>query len=403
MTRALLLGLALLATACGSKPTGQSVCENVVPPPEACNTECNPSPGAPNTCPVGYHCTADGKCDASCTATGGQCGTGFECTADGRCVDDGSGSGDPPIDAPDCPAVRVTGTKVTPVVELLLDQSGSMTAGYPNAGDPQRWTAMVDALVNETNGIVKQLAPTVIFGSSLYTAADSLQSPCPVLDKRPRVINNYAAIFEQLDNQVPKNNTPTGDSIRAIVADFAANPPADPNAPKIIVLATDGAPDTCADRNPNDDRQPAAFRFTEEETKKAFAAGIKVFFLFVGSATDGIPAHAQRMANAGAGKDLDTGTERFFEATNPAQLTAAFNTIIGSVVPCDVKLSGVVSQADAPFGMVTINGAPLVYNDDWTLDADGLTLRLKPAACTRLQAAQNPTIEAVFPCGTIIF
>jgi hypothetical protein len=76
--------LAFTVAACGGKP-GKSVCDNTVPPPAACMTECDPSPGAANVCPAGYHCAADGYCDALCTPGGDQCGDGFICTADGRC------------------------------------------------------------------------------------------------------------------------------------------------------------------------------------------------------------------------------------------------------------------------------------------------------------------------------
>jgi hypothetical protein len=48
-------------------------------------TTCDPSPGAANSCPAGYHCAPDGYCDARCTAGGGECGDGYICTADGRC------------------------------------------------------------------------------------------------------------------------------------------------------------------------------------------------------------------------------------------------------------------------------------------------------------------------------
>jgi hypothetical protein len=49
-------------------------------------TQCDPSPGAAATCPGGYHCSADGTCDARCTVTGAECGEDFRCTPDGRCV-----------------------------------------------------------------------------------------------------------------------------------------------------------------------------------------------------------------------------------------------------------------------------------------------------------------------------
>ncbi len=76
--------LVLAAAACGSNH-GKSVCDNQVPPPAACMTQCDPSPGAANTCPSGYHCAADGFCDALCTPGGNECGDGYVCTADGRC------------------------------------------------------------------------------------------------------------------------------------------------------------------------------------------------------------------------------------------------------------------------------------------------------------------------------
>ncbi|HEY5920935.1 MAG TPA: hypothetical protein VIV11_04660 [Kofleriaceae bacterium] len=75
---------AITAAACGGKP-GKSICDNQVPPPAACMTMCDPSPGAPNSCPGGYHCAADGYCDALCTPSGGECGDGYVCTPDGRC------------------------------------------------------------------------------------------------------------------------------------------------------------------------------------------------------------------------------------------------------------------------------------------------------------------------------
>lgn len=86
---------AVLLVGCGSKQFG-SLCDEV-PAPAACMTDCNPAPGAPATCPGGYHCSPDGHCDAQCTRTGGECGEGYACTDDGRCIaeaPDGSGSGE---------------------------------------------------------------------------------------------------------------------------------------------------------------------------------------------------------------------------------------------------------------------------------------------------------------------
>ncbi|HEU4732565.1 MAG TPA: carboxypeptidase-like regulatory domain-containing protein [Kofleriaceae bacterium] len=125
MNRVLVLGCVLLATACGSKSFG-SLCDNQVPPPAACNTACDPKPGAANTCPAGYFCSADGACDAQCTPTGGQCGDGYSCTTDGRCV----GGDTPPCQGLQCqvtdcekqgmPATTITGTVFAPNGSLPL-------------------------------------------------------------------------------------------------------------------------------------------------------------------------------------------------------------------------------------------------------------------------------------------
>ena len=88
MRRALLLPLAFLlaAAACGGGDKFPSICENQVPAPLACQTACDSKPGAMKTCPNGYYCSPDGKCDAQCTLTGGQCGMGNSCTLDGHCT-----------------------------------------------------------------------------------------------------------------------------------------------------------------------------------------------------------------------------------------------------------------------------------------------------------------------------
>jgi len=72
---------------CGDDPPGGvDQCANVVPPPAACMTACDPSPGAPASCPGGFHCTPDGMCNAFCTQGGTECGDGYRCTPDGQCV-----------------------------------------------------------------------------------------------------------------------------------------------------------------------------------------------------------------------------------------------------------------------------------------------------------------------------
>src|ERR1041384_5535405 len=66
MTRAFLIGFVLLATACSSHKSFESLCANQVSPPMGCNTSCDPAAGA-SSCPIGFHCSDKGKCDTFCT------------------------------------------------------------------------------------------------------------------------------------------------------------------------------------------------------------------------------------------------------------------------------------------------------------------------------------------------
>lgn len=369
---------------------------------------CNPNPSAADNCPGGFHCSGDGKCDIQCTATGGQCGTDYSCTPDGRCVQGPNGGGGD-VDA--CPSAHVTAKAVTPTVELLLDQSGSMDANY---GNSTRWLAMQNALLDANNGVVKQLQGKVAFGATLFSSnSDDTKDPhvginCPTLHHAvnagdPRVLNNLAAIQKLfVDNSKTVDDTPTAESINAIVADFKAHPPTIAGSPPIIVLATDGLPDTCADADPtNQTRQDAANAVTVKAAQDAYKAGIKIFYLFIGN--DAAGNHPQQMANAGAGLDPATGKAKFYVATDPAGLSTAFNEIVGGVLTCDLSLNGQVSTQAAPNGTVTLNNTVLTFGTDWNISGDGLTLHILGRACDTLKATPNATVDATFACGTVIF
>lgn len=399
MIRCCLVVFALLTVACGNKQSA-SLCANQVPPPEACNTACDPTPGAPGACPPGYHCSPDGKCDAFCTPGGTECGPEQECTLDGRCIpDDGM---DPlPIDA-SCPAVQFTATPVTPSIHLLIDRSSSMTENFANqsppASGPYKYPTVQDALVGP-QGVVTQLEASVYFGATLFTA---FRNACPSLQATPRVRNNRAAIATLISSNPPRLRndpdpgfTPTPLAIDAVVADFTANPPP-ADSPPVIVLATDGQPNECTTTSPRETESVAAAR-------RAFAAGIRLFILAVSFDDTNARAHVQAMANAGQGVQSGQPDATPYYATNPTDLAAAFQTIIRGVVSCDLRLSGQIDPADARAGTLTLNGVELTYGTDWTVDADGITVHLLGNACTTLKNAVNPRVEGTFPCEAVIF
>jgi hypothetical protein len=395
MTRVLLLGFALAAVACSGK-TFPSLCANQVPAPAACATACDSSPSAANTCPGGFHCSEDSKCDTFCTATGGQCGNDYTCTSDGRCELNGNGSGSG--DMPDaCPSAHFQAMKTTPSIQLLIDRSGSMLHDFGDnrTTDPmkQKFTIEQTALVGP-QGVVTQLQGSILFGASMFPS-----DACPGLfETATRKTGNEPDIAALLTAHPPdpNANTPTSQAIDGAVTNFMNNP-APKGSPPVILLSTDGLPNTCSDST----LSAKARTDTVAAAKNAFSKGIRLFLLVEGNQFDA--QFGQDLANAGQGIVTGQPPATVYGATDPKSLSDAFNAIIGGVLSCDLQLTGQVDPMAGQSGTVTLNNMTLTYGTDWTLDPNGLIIHLLGTACTMLKSLQNPAVDATFSCGTVIF
>jgi uncharacterized protein YegL len=364
--RRLFVVLFLSAAACSPKnPAATSLCSDTIPVPVACMQSCDATPGAPNTCPAGFHCDPDGTCDAMCTPSGNQCGAGFACTSDGNCVGDGSNDQQMGPDAA-CPAVHYTPTRITPSIELVLDRSGSMSSTDIS---PTRYEALHEALTGSMTAAVTATQSNVYFGLALF-AAD--QTPCLNL-------TGYT---------VPNDgNTPTASAITQVTADFAANPPP-AGSPPIILLATDGEPNSCTG---GDDNGASVAAVTA-----AYALGIKTYIIgLAGVATD----YLQEIADAGTGV-LSGAT--YYTASDPTQLANGINQVINGAMSCTLTIDGTIDPSQAASGTLTLNGMTLTYGTDWMLGANGMSIQLLGTACTTLENSANPQIDASFPCGAVI-
>ncbi|MBA3542634.1 MAG: VWA domain-containing protein [Deltaproteobacteria bacterium] len=379
--------LLVMLAACGAK-TNPSLCDQTsVTPNPVCNQTCNATPGIPDSCPSGYHCAPDGECDAQCDPIH-PCNDGFTCDLDtGTCLQDGTGSNTGP-DA-NCPAVNFTAMPTTPSIQFLIDQSGSMDQSFPGGGN--KYDAVREALVG-TQGVVTQFEQQIYFGASMYSEGDA-GAGCPYLDTVTRAKGRRADI-STLFNTDPGGNTPTPTSMDKAVAEFMANPPP-AGSPPIIVLATDGVPNQCGDSGVDTRAQSVA------AAAAAYAAGIKVFALSVGDAVGN--QHLQDLANAGAGVQTGQPNAPYFVGNNAAELSAAFQSIIGGVLSCDLMLSGQVDPQNASVGTVTLNGTTLTYGTDWTVAGNGTTLTILGQACEMLKSSAMPNVAATFPCGSVIF
>lgn len=387
------------ALACGNTPDLDGPCAGDSIAPE-CMVGCAPPP-ADNTCPFGFHCNAVGTCDAFCSQGSNECGAGRVCGPTGYCDPIEGYDAAPGPDA-DCPSVDFTPEQTIPTVQLLVDQSGSM---LDPVGSGTRWDSVVTALFDPAGGVVTNLQSQVYFGLSTYVNSNAPGFPpgnlgvCPdVHSTSTRVLNNATAMQQVMTDNQPFGTgiggTPTAPSVDAVVADFAANPPM-VGSPPVIVLATDGQPFTC----PNNQDSGQAQLEVVAAAQAAFTAGIRLFILAVG---DGVNIdHQQKVANAGAGQDPDTGNAPLFRAETPADLTTAFGTIINSVQSCQLEIDGQIDPAQAGTGTVRLNGFPLMFGTDW-IAVDGDTLELIGQACIDLKSTTSPNVTANFPCGAVI-
>lgn len=296
-------------------------------------------------------------------------------------------------DSMNCPDVSVAITPTIPTVLLMLDQSYSMTFDFGT--NSNRWDAVYDTLFDPTSGVVYLLDSRVRFGMTLYSAygiGPDRTDECPRLISQDPVFGEGEILDALYASEAPFGDTPTGESLDALIPDFAA---LESDGPKVIVLATDGEPDTCAE--PMADMGQAESLAAAE---RAFAAGLPLFIISVGD--DVGASHLQEMANLGVGKAVDdVDPAPYYQALSPAELVDAFLTIIGSVASCEFEIDGKVDTERACMGDVLVNGVPIECDRDWQVVGES-TLTLLGEACENLKSGQPIEVTATWPCDIIL-
>lgn len=299
-------------------------------------------------------------------------------------------SGNPtmPIQPSRCESVSVTIGDLRPTVTLLVDQSGSMRAGYPSSeSEKSRWTFVRQALLDEKTGVVRALEHSMQFSLVFYTSRNGdAGGVCPMLSQVEAATGNYAAISMLYDSSWPDDDTPTGPAIARTVSEIGQ---ADRQGPEVILLVTDGDPDTCDVPDPQTD---AAQLEAVSAASTAYRAGIDFYVLGV---SDDISADKlQQLANAGQGKPLDARFGQDPDAAQPYQaksdvagLTEQLLRILAQVPLCEVGLDRDVGADELRTGHVVLDGQHLMLNaeDGWRL-ADARHLQITGKACDALRA-----------------
>lgn len=301
---------------------------------------------------------------------------------------DASGSDADAAPAGFCSTLLAHFTPVVPTVVLVVDRSGSMRADY---GGASRWDALYTTLMAPASGIVTRLADQVRFGLLLYSGHDGdPDGPCPTLHDVAAAQGNVAAIDAVYGAIEPGEGTPTGAAVAAATPMIQAV--AAPG-PRLLILATDGLPDTCGD--PSDDSSAEARSAVLSAVEAAHEADIDTYVIGVGP--DISSEHLQEVANAGRGLAPDgPDNATYYRALDAAALVDAFQQIINGARGCVFVLDDPVDP-DIAEGTVSLDGEPLAPGTDWHL-RDGSTLELLGAACDAILAGGEHTVEAAFTC-----
>jgi hypothetical protein len=158
--------------------------------------------------------------------------------------------------------------------------------------------------------------------------------------------------------------------------------------PEVIVLVTDGDPDTCEQPDPQNGQAEAI-----SAVAQAYAAGIELYVL--GVSVDISADKLQQLANAGQGRPIDSvwgvdpeAAEPFQAGNSVASLTEQLRSILARVPLCEVELDRDVAIEELGGRNVVLDGQALRYNDpDGFTLKDSRHLHIQGKACETLRAA----------------
>jgi hypothetical protein len=370
----------------------------------------------------------------------------------------------PPVDLgpqPDgdvCARVTVEATRVTPNVIFLVDRSGSMGweldlsdgAQCPlNNGDRDcyangtssatrdlsRWRGLRSTLIGTSaapaeEGLIADLQDQVRFGALTYTRdtgdCRTMRVYTPVSEggqTRVNVISPFSTTSArdviagngsndgQYLNSAPSGGTPTGPAIDYLLERLASTVTSSSD-PTILILATDGDPthsDNCQGFDNYTDNPEA---WSVAAVQRAHAAGIRTFVLAVADEDDLAQDHVNELANAGIGAAPNASPAAMsWRVNDVAALNTALTSIIGDEISCTIELNGSVPtwQSDPCAGgtIELVQGAQRTMllcapGNGWQLTGPS-TVEIMGTACQQLQAASMASLDASFPCDTVIF
>jgi hypothetical protein len=305
-----------------------------------------------------------------------------------------------------CEAVQLIANPQFPDMMIVLDRSGSMQDG-------KRWDPSVAAVRKITSELQAQIRfglalfpddgpPTTTvmtnntnggFGITIVNA--SVCAPGKIVV--PIAAMNAAPISTELDMTRPGGGTPTSETLMKLLDSYAAEAGPDVEQhPKYVLLVTDGAP-TCPNGNGQEPADQADIDLSNKAVEALTSHMVKTYVIGYDTTTPGNEMLAQVLD--GLAQRGGTGDQKHRPVEDEASLTAALESITGSIASCSFRLDQAPPRAD--YVLVTIDGKQLNLDapDGWKLD-DAHTVEIVGNACAMFKAGKH-VLDAKVQCDVV--
>jgi hypothetical protein len=237
----------------------------------------------------------------------------------------------------------------------------------------------------------------VQFGLVVFGTNGTCPIPSGFKPVRP-ALNNLSAVEMSMPNVQPGQFTPTGPALdwvyENMIEEYA---PDGPTGPQIVILATDGEPNSCDGGGGG--RRGANYTPSLNAVRKGTGKGVTTYVISLADATGAFHDHLQELADLG--NPAAGGNAQLYEPSSPAELSEALQTLVGGAVGCDIVLDGSLMPGAECEGVVQVNGTKVACNDPngYTV-TDPHHIRLQGNSC-RLLMDTRAVVEARFPCSSL--
>lgn len=333
-------------------------------------------------------------------------------------------------DGTSCGETALVATRRQVNVLVLLDRSLSMTEAISPADPTTRWESMRNALATA----MTKVSDHVAFGLKVFPDADA-SSECGVLSRVPEVeiglgSASISAIDQAITKAIPNGGTPITAALDWAAQYFATGQGSQLVGDRVILLATDGAPNcneqaTCdaascitnIDHPEFTDNLCTGFpsKCLDSLNAKAKVAAIlgqpiPVRTVVVGIPGSDKPAYSTILDSLGSVGGLPNPAQNLdYYAVNAEQGAVGLSETLVQIttqliVTCKLELTS--QPPDPTLLNVYVDGrvVPLNATDGWSLDLSTTppTVLLKGATCSALESKGAQSLSVKYGCPSFV-